>query len=152
MKAKKITLDYTTGKNEIIKPDQPGFVIVNNRVYPTEAWSMDHAYNAAATLMLSTMKASVDQFGSYTPLFDKLNEVMNAVKYTLAKETRAKEFAMEFQRCFLWDEIMEDQKLPEADRKYNDLYKVMDEMTKKAAEKMHKAEDPAAEAPKKDDE
>lgn len=136
MKVKEIKVEYTTGKAEQITPKEPGFLIVDERVYPTADFSMNDAYLAAARLLLSTMSALVDKYGSYTPLFDKLNEVVTGIKQQLSPATEAKEFAMNFQRNFLYDEILEDHKLPEADQKYKELFEKMEDFTKRAAERL----------------
>lgn len=135
MKVKDIKVNFTTGKTSTITPAKVGFIITNE-VQPTADWSMDDAYQAMATLMLSTMAASVGNYGTYAPLFDKFEETVSAVKRQLSPEQFGKDFALKFQQAFLWDEIMADSKLPEDKRKYKDLYDKMIDYSKRAAEKM----------------
>lgn len=135
MKIKTIKLDYTTGTSKEITPAKVGFIITNE-VLPTADWSMDDAYQAMATLMLSTMAATVDNYGTYAPLFDKFEETVSAVKRQLSPEQFAKDFALKYHQAFLYDEIMEDSKLPEDQRKYKDLFDKMIDFAKRAAEKM----------------
>lgn len=136
MKVKNIHVNYTTGKSEVITPTVTGFIITD-KVNPTADWSMDDAFQAMATLMLSTMKASVDNYGTYAPLFDKFEETVSLVKQQLSKEQFAKDFALKFQQAYLWDEVMEDAKLPDDKRKYKGIYDDMIAFSKKAAAKLN---------------
>lgn len=141
MKAKEITIKYTTGKEETIEPKTTGFVIVNGGIMPIDDWTMDDAFMSAAGLLLTTMKACVDDFGSFTPLFDKMNEVMFDIKRQLSSAAWTKEYGENFQKNFLLEEIMEDAKLKPEHRKYKELYDKMDEFAKKALARFDKEED-----------
>lgn len=136
MKVKDIKVTYTTGKEQTLKPGTKGFILSESGVQPMAAWSMDDAFSAMATFMLTTMNETVGDYGTYAPLFDKFDEVVSAIKKQLSSAQWAKGFALKFQQGFLWDEVMEDAKLPETDRKYKELYDKMIDYSKRATEKL----------------
>lgn len=141
MKVKKIKLELTTGKTIEIDSPGKGFIVTEKGIQPTADWSMNEAYLFAAELLMSTMAAQVGNYGTFKPLFDKLEETVSNVEKQLSPETWSKEFAYKYQQAFLIDEVMQDAKLPEDKRKYKELYDKMIKFTTKAAEKLNDSAD-----------
>lgn len=128
MKAKEIIIKYTDGSSKTVTPKE-GFIVTPDKVTPLADWDMNVAYKSMASLMLSTMSAQVDSYGTYRPLFDKLQETTSQIMRQLSPKTWSKEFALKYQQAFLWDEVTHDVA-------YKDLHEKMLAFTKKAAEKI----------------
>lgn len=114
MKVKDITIQYTTGKKEIIKPENNvGFLVIGDKIRPSSDWNINDVYQSVSTLLLSTMSDAVKSFGTYKPLFDKLEETIGAVERQLSPAQFAKDFASKFAQGFLYQEVFESTKYPE---------------------------------------
>ena len=131
MKVKTIKVEYTTGKTTEISGGK-GFLVLDGKVMPLADWDMNDAFKAVGSLALSTMAAQVENYKTFKPLFDKLEETTSNVKRQLSKEQWSKDFAYRYQQGFLIDEVTHN---PD----YKELFDKMVEYSEAATKKLNES-------------
>lgn len=143
MKAKNITIQYTTGEVRSFDNPDIGFLLLKDKPFvATQDWSMDDVYKSTADFLLSTMETRVGDYGSYKPLLDALKSVISQIEKQLAPDQWSKEYAASFCKAFLFEEVMSETKLPVEKRQYKALHDKMEKYVKKATANLSKSKNP----------
>ena len=140
-KITKVITVSTTGERETIDvdKDEKGVILIGNQIRFTGPVSVENEFNMYLNLLGNTIERNRTFYnGKVEPLISEWNDWYSLMLRTIAPAQWKRDFADRFQKNFLLEEILQDQKLNKKDRKYNDLWETLQKLTKKAYLKLTK--------------